>query len=400
MTIHESFAHIRAGAQPDGFDPYPLYRAMREFAPVWQSPWGDWYLSSFAAVEKTMTDASLLRSPPGVEQAGAGGLVDIGAVIARYLRGWLLFSDQPAHAALRRTMVGIFRERDAAAVRPQVAALCRASVESIGACRADVVSAITTPLPINIISDQVGIPEADRGMIAGWAFVLREILDSGPGNDPEGAAATVARIQDYFLNLLRDETWLRNQGSERFRSLVTGFPPELVAINLSMLVLAGHETTVHVIGSMLYHAALRPDLWRRLQSNRALVPAMVAEALRYESPVQKICRWTTSPTEIEGTVVGADAPLVLLIGAAHRDPARYADPETFSLDRVNTSHLAFGRGAHLCVGRALALIEAEAVLETLLDCWQEVEVGDGGCQWHNNSSLRGPRHLDLAWRMR
>ena len=396
--LRAEFAALRAGCQPDGFDPYPVYRSLREFAPVWRAPWGDWYVSGFEDASKAATDASLRRSPPRERADGAGGVTGLSGRIAGFFREWLVFCDPPEHALLRREILRLFLARDADALVPEITSIGKTLVAELPADHGDVVAALTYPLPVNVISGIVGIPDADRRKLAGWTHVMRDTLDSGVGENDGRTAAIVEEIQSYYIELVRDRTWLNSPAGIRFAPLLKMFPAETIAANLALLVFTGHDTTVHLIGSMLLHLSLRPDLWRRLLSEPGLVPAVVAETLRYESPIQKLCRWTSSAFELGGEHIPGGAAIVLLFGAANRDPAQFSQPDIFDIDREPRNHLAFGRGAHLCVGRPLAIVEAETMLRILLDCWQEIEVSPAGWHWYNNSSVRGLSRLNLSWR--
>jgi hypothetical protein len=287
--------------------------------------------------------------------------------------------------------------RDAAALRRTVGKLCLATLNGGGDGRGDFMELIAGVVPVRVMLELLGIPPTDQRQVVQWSSVLRRILDSGLSENDTEATATVAAIQRYFLDLVRDEGWRTSKPGGRLKPLIEAFPAEAVAANLAMLAFAGQETTTHLIGSMLLHLGRRPDLWRRLRREPDRAAGAVGEALRLESPVQKICRWPHGAIEIGGATVADGELLVLLVGAAHRDPAEYGEPDVYDIDRPAGGQLAFGWGIHLCLGRPLALLEAETMLHVLLDQWREIDACDGGWAWLNNSSFRGLRRLDLAW---
>jgi cytochrome P450 len=292
---------------------------------------------------------------------------------------------------------GLFQAMDPDALGPAIAAICTELLDEAPQDGGDFVRLVAAPLPAAVIVRLLGIPQSDTPRIVGWARDLRRLLDSGPGDGEAEAAATVAAMGDYFLALLRDDAWRKGQPAAALSGLVANYPETAVAANLAMLAFAGHETTVHLIGSLVLHLARRPGLWSRLRAEPVRIPAAVAEALRFESPVQKLCRWTEGPIAFDSVTVPDGQLLVLLIGAANRDPAIFPEPDAFDIDRAPGVQLGFGRGAHLCLGRSLALLEAETVLKVLLRRWDGVAVADGGWAWLNNSSFRGLRRLDLGW---
>jgi hypothetical protein len=397
-AAESAFALLRSGSQPANYDPYPLYHRVRRHAPAWESPWGDWYVSSFDAVAHAFGHPACALSPWG-RKAREANPENIDARIADAIGDWLLFADPPEHEQLRQELVKPLTPPAVAALEPVIAETCRSLLPQNGACRAEIVSALTQPLPVAVIAHLVGIPPADHHRIAAWARALRIILDT-PGSGESGLQEAMSEMRDYFLALAQDPVWLRGQegaGRNGLSALIKKLPPQVTAANLALLVFAGHETTVHLMGSLLLNLALRPHLWALLRAKPELITGAVAEALRFESPVQKMCRWTSDRVELAGHVIPPHQTLVLLLGAANRDPARFVNPDRFDIERGASLHLSFGRGRHQCLGRLLAMLEASTLLRALLPRWRSISVEQGGFQWLNNSSFRGLTRLDLAF---
>jgi cytochrome P450 len=398
-VAERQFAMLRSGTQPEGFDPYPLYHEIRQSAPVWHSPWGDWYLSSYAAVAAALTHPACDRSPWG-RQASRENRPSQDSPIASFFGEWLLFCDPCEHEKLRQELLKPFASGSVAALQPVVTELCQSLVPDDGSCFAEIVGTIAQPFPAALIARLIGIPRADLDLVADWARLLRTVLDDPIRNGKE-AEPSLRDMRSYFFALVKDPAWIRSQsaaGNRGFSSLANNFPPEVAAANLELLVFSGHETTVHLIGSLLFHLALRPQMWTLLRARPDLIHNAVSEALRLESPIQKICRWSQDRFEISNVAIPPFQTLVLLLGAANRDPARFADPDSFDIGRDCSNHLAFGRSRHLCLGRSLAMLEASILLGALLERWTAVALVEDGWQWLNNSSFRGLRYLKLEWR--
>jgi cytochrome P450 len=168
---------------------------------------------------------------------------------------------------------------------------------------------------------------------------------------------------------------------------------EVAGRNVAFLALAGYETTAHLIGSMVFLLSRNPSQWHALCADQELAGQAVSETLRLESPLNKVCRWAERQTELGGVELTAGQLIVLLIGAANRDPLRFSNPHEFVLSRPAGGHLAFGRGAHFCLGKALAELEATAVLKRLTERFTAIDAVEGGAAWMRNSSIRGLKEL-------
>lgn len=380
------FITLRSGFTQPGYAPYQDYHRLRAHAPVWRAPWGDWYLSSSRAV----TDA--FAHPACSSRRGLSEMA-MPHDVARFFADWLLFLDPPEHVRLRHALMGMFTPSRIATLEPSIARIAETLIPGEEGSL-DFVTAFAKLLPVMIIADLVGMPRTDQDRIPAWAEVIRGAFDDLP--EPQSQLPhAVLDMRSYFLDLVTDPTWRR--GSD-FRRILQSTPKEALAAHMAFLVFAGHETTVHLLASMMQLLAVRPADWRRLQDAPALARSAVEETLRFESPVQKIMRRTAESVTIEGITIPGNQSLVLLLGAANRDPARFTRPDEFIIDRTPQGQIAFGLGGHLCLGRSLALLEATVALQVLLRQWAEVSIGDGGWSWHVNASFRGLERLDLRWR--
>jgi cytochrome P450 len=242
----------------------------------------------------------------------------------------------------------------------------------------DLVTHLTYPLPIGVITALLGVPAADRGRFRRLAEALTAVLEvRWTAEDRRLAHEAALELEDYFTHLVAQR---RAQPED---DLVTALAAahdaggeqlsgaELMG-NLTLLLVAGFETTTNLLGNGIVLLLDHPAHAERLRTDPALAAPLVEEVLRVESPVQLTERYTTRPTVIGGTEVPADAELVLLLGAANRDPARFDRPGVFDPDRPGNAPLSFGAGAHYCLGAPLARLEAQIALPALLRRFPEL----------------------------
>jgi cytochrome P450 len=377
--------YVRAGVFRGATDIHAIHDDMRNRAPVWHAPWGDVYVTTYDLVSACLVNSKLSHVPP------------VGSDPARSaLHDWLMYQEGSTHAAIRQALRRPFAGKGMAALQPIIAEAIATlvSTSDFGAV-VNVVSAFTRAVPERVICRLLGVPEEDMPLIRAWSASIRGLLDAG-FDDAFGARANAAdEMSDYFI------AHLRGLLTGKDLPLLLTDLPEMVdrlglavtGRNIAFLAFAGHETTVHLLGNMLFHLAHTPDQWSALRADRKLVVQAVAETLRLESPVQKICRWPQEAIDLDGQMIDKGQIVVLLVGAANRDPAQFAHPSRFNLDRPGRQNLAFGRGAHVCIGRALAEMEGAMVLDAVLARWKTIEPINAA--WMDNSSIRGLDTLSL-----
>lgn len=379
VAADERFAEVRAGARRCENDLYGLYDTMRSEAPFWRAPWGDVYLSSWQLADEALSNRRLSHALPLPPDPSS-------PVFA-----WMLFQEGTEHALLRRAFQAPFAGGSSTLAR-SVEAIVEDALDRVPRDEpVDVVGAFTRTIPERVIGVLMGVPDEDLPLLREWSAEIRTALDTDMAVIASQRA--IAELTDYFKHQLQG----RSNGMFDVSGLVDAAGPRTAAANLAFIAFAGHETTVHLIASMLFHLALAPDVWRALRGTPAMAPAVVSEALRLESPVQKISRWALDDVVFAGgNRVHEGEEVVVLVGAANRDPARYTHPHRMDPSRPATTHLAFGKGVHTCLGRALALMEGEAVLRHLAGSVKEISLEDGGWEWMANSSFRGLSRLTVT----
>jgi cytochrome P450 len=386
-------------------DPYPGYARWRAERPVARPRERLYVLSRFADCEAVLADPAFGRAEeddarltPGQAQAFARRAE---AVNARSL----LRLNPPDHTRLRRLVSRAFTPARVRELAPRIealtAALLGAAFDGPGG-RFDLISGLALPLPVAVISELLGIPEADRPRLVAWSDALARALDPGfliP--EEHRARQREARLEfaAYLRGLLPSRR--RSPGDDLISALLgagdaDGALTEEELLGLCMLLLiAGHETTRSLIGSAVLALLRNPAELAVLAADDSRVEQAVEEVLRYDPPVQLLGRFALRPTSVAGHAIDAGSFVLMFLGAANRDPELCPDPDRFSVGRGMRRHLAFGHGIHFCLGAPLARLEATIALRQLLPLLPRVEIA-GEPQWKPNTVLRGLEHLWLA----
>jgi hypothetical protein len=366
---------------------------MRHAAPLWRSPWGDVYLSSFELVDQALTSRAMSHAlQPGAPNGG--GRETDGSPIA----DWLMFMDGREHMSMRRAFQGPFAAGDGSLVH-RVAAIVDEQMSTVELdCPIDAVAQFTRAIPERVIGGMLGLPQADLPLLRTWSGDIRTALDTGMESIAAGKADAAADLTGYFADVLsRKAAGDAIVGDFNVGDLIDAVGVRTAASNLAFIAFAGYETTVHLLGSMLFHLSNRPDVWDALRETPELAPVVVSEALRLESPVQKVCRWALGDIELTGGHrLHKGEYVVLLLGAANRDPARFETPDQINLSQAQNIHVGFGKGLHACLGRGLAMIEGTAVLRWLTGRIRTIPATGHDLEWIPNSSFRGLQRLPIT----
>ncbi|HZU72425.1 MAG TPA: cytochrome P450 [Acidimicrobiales bacterium] len=363
-------------------DPYPHYARVRATDPVYQSPaTSSWVLTGYAEVVTALRDHGRFSSAP----LGSG---------IEGMRS-LIGSDPPDHTALRRivqphfipSVVAALEPRVRSAAQPFVAAFIRAAEQGT----ADLVDEIAYPVPVTVIADLLGIPAERREDFKRWSDAMIGGI-GGSGRD----ASVYGEMFGFFAGEI--DRRRAEPGPDLISALVNGREPlsqrELLMFCMLLLV-AGNETTTNLLGNLMMVLLDRPDVAKRISAEPACIPAVVEECLRFDSPVQALWRQVREDTTLGGKELAAGSSVVVLYGAANRDPAKYPEPDTFDPDRNPKDHVAFGSGIHLCLGASLARLEARVVMEELAPVLTSLQLA-GTPERVVNPIVRGLRRLPLS----
>jgi cytochrome P450 len=387
-------------------DPYPQWRALREEDPVHQSPLGIWLLLRYDDALHFLRDPSL-----SVEDANANpGPLD--QIIQEALgdrrneeRGEsaMLNRDPPDHTRLRRLVSKAFTPRAIEALRPRIQELVDGTLDRVAPTgKMELVGDLAFPLPFVVISEMLGMPEADQKQLREWSGTIVRTLE--PTVDPDLIRA-IADASDAMTAFIGDViAWKRkNPADDMLSALIAAeehgdvLTDAELTEQVTLLYIAGHETTVNLIGNgVLALLRNRPQL-ERLEADRSLDANAVEELLRFDPPVQMTRRVTLEDVDVDGRKIEKGTFVALVLASANRDPAHWGDDaETLDLGREGAhSHLAFGGGAHYCLGAALARLEGQVAIGSLVRRFPGLEQA-GDPVWNGRINLRGLDYLPLS----
>ncbi len=403
IFIRKSLAH-------PGFvsNPYPLYRWLRENAPVRKDPLAPvWVLTRYADVALALKDSRFKKDPfaaerlagPVREQLGVdvSGRSDVETVS-------MLFLDPPQHTRIRQLFVRAFTPRRIENLRPKIQQICDerlAAVRSTGAM--DVIETIAYPLPIIVIADLLGFPAADFQRFKKWSddFAAALALNAS-AQQHAAAAASHDELRAYFDDLVPR---LQQEPGDNLISAFLQMEGETgsmtrdeLFINATLLLAAGHETTTNLIGNGMLALLRHPDQLRLLRDDPTLIESAVEELFRFDSPVQWMSRVVGEEIELAGTKLPPGALILGSFGAANRDPTQFDRPETFDIRRKENKHLSLGLGAHYCLGAALARMEAQVAIGTMVRTLPNLRLAPGfKPKWKKGLTFRALKNLNVRF---
>ncbi len=389
-------------------DPYPVYRALQakyRVYPTGRLLGGTCLLPRYDDVVAVLSDArfSVDRRQADVFKRWQP-FRGLSPEFAQAIQSTLLMIDPPAHTRLRRLVNKAFTPRVVDGLRSRVQTLVDELLDAAaGRGEMELIHDLAYPLPVTVIADLLGIPIDDRARFKQWSDTLAVVLD--PLQAADGLTPT-ERAYDEIAAYMRPIYSARRAAprDDLISALVAVEDQgqtltEIELLSLTMLILgAGHETTTNLIANAVLALLRNPSERRRLQDDPSLITSAVEECLRYDSPVQLTDRVATVDCEIAGHPIRKGGLVALLLGAANRDPARFPEPDRFDVSRTDNRHLSFGHGAHFCLGAALARLEAQIAIATLLRRFPDFDGESAPKEWKRSMILRGPTSLRLSWK--
>src|SRR5918996_1105814 len=319
-------------------DPYPFYRQLREQDPVHQTPMGFWVLTRYDDCVAVLRDARFGREEFQQMLSAVYGGED-----SDRLPRSMLFRDPPDHTRLRALVSKAFTPRVVEQMRDHIQEIVdRLLDRALGQGGMDVMEDLAYPLPVTVICEMLGVPVDDHASIRGWSADIARSLDA--------------------IGLPSDQG-IVDRGRVARRALAD------------------------------YFRALVPERRARPQADPSLVPNAIEELLRYDSPVQRTARMTTTDVAIDGRPIAKGTMVVTALGAANRDPAQFPDPDRLDVSRRDVRHISFGYGIHFCLGAPLARVEGQIALGTLLRRAPGLALAEPSPEWRESSVLRGLKRL-------
>lgn len=385
-------------------NPYPSFDRLRAAEPVHRLPLGFIVLSRYEDVNfvlkdkrfgKTFAERMTLRAGPQIMEEP----------VFRSMSKWMMWVNPPDHTRLRGLVTKAFVARRMEDMRPRIQAMVDGIIDRMQKKDGgDLIRDFAFALPVGVICDMLGIPEADVPMFIGAVANAAKLLDPVmlSREDIDEANGHFRSMADYFAHLF--ERRRAAPGNDLTSHLLAAeeagdkLTMEELTANMIQLFSAGHETSINLLGNGLLALFRHPEQLKLLREDPSLAPNAVEELLRYDSPVQAAGRDAMEDVEVGGVKLTRGEPIVCLLGAANRDPAVFLDPARLDIRRTNTRHLSFGGGSHFCIGAQLARIEAEVALVTLLRRLPNLRVENPDApDWRMMFVIRGLNSLPATW---
>jgi cytochrome P450 len=382
-------------------DPYDVYRRLRDEAPVYYSErYGFYALSRFADVLAAHRDWQAFSSAHGVELFTLSRDPE---EVRRYRN--IIMMDPPEHDRLRALVSRVFTPRAVSALEPMIRGVVCSFLDPLNdTLEFDAVADFAAPFPVEVISSMLGVPEGDRQQIR---HRIDLSLHREPGQMAPSSQNQQAMLENgiYFHELTVEKR--RNPGDDMLSRLTqvtvdrgdgveTGLDDAEITGFASLLGGAGAETVTKLVGNAVVLFSRHPDQWQKIVDDRAKIPRAVEEILRYWPPSQYQGRYSVAESEFEGGTIAADFPVLLITGAATRDPREFARPDEFDIERQPGITIGFGHGVHSCLGAALARMESRIAVEEIGNRWQRLEVDEAGLRRVRMANVAGYSNVPVG----
>lgn len=375
-------------------DPYPVYRALRDEAPAYYNEERDfWAYSRHQDVLHAFRDPVTYSNKRGVSIDRMGDAEQVMSFLGM---------DPPEHGRLRTLVSRGFTPRRVAELEPGIRALATHYIDAfIERGRCDFVDEFAGKLPMDVVSEMLGVPASDRDELRAWADLVLHREEGSQSVPAEGRAAA-GRLIGYFARHV-DERRRRPGGDDLSDALIAAevegerlSDREIIAF-LFLMVIAGNETTTKLLANALYWISKNPIQRERVERDPKLVAGWVEETLRYDPSSQLIARTTTCPVELHGHKIPEGSRVALLIGSANRDERVFEEPDRYDVLRNTSASLAFGQGTHFCLGASLARLEARVSLEEIRRRLPAFEIHAEGLVRVHSSNVRGFARMPLSF---
>lgn len=384
-------------------NPYPLYHRLRQEDPVHWDPYlHAWVVTRYADVLTVFQRFSAQRTPTP-EQLTALGLASL-APLAQVMVRQMLFLDPPAHARVRGLASQAFTPRRVERLRSHIQDITHSLLDAVrDKGQMEMIADLARPLPAIVTAELLGVPISDWRQLTAWSADFAQVLGNFQHN-PERAPQVLRSLGEmtaYFQAAVAQQRMHPREGliGALLTAEVDGdrLSEEEVVANTIVTMVGGQETTTNLIGNSILTLLRHPEELERLREDLSLLPPAVEELLRYESPSQHTARLAPEDVVLGGKMIGKRQAVIAVMGAANRDPERFAEPDRLDLGRQDNRHVAFAWAAHFCFGAPLARIEGQVALEAVLRRMPRLRLAGGPLQWRENLGLRGLTALPVKF---
>ncbi|GAA2664061.1 cytochrome P450 [Nonomuraea recticatena] len=381
--------------------PYAVYDELRREAPVsFFEPTGQWLIARHADVNALLRDRRLGRSYLHLathEEFGREPEPDFQEPFWRVIRAGMLDVEPPVHTRLRRLVSKAFTPRMVESMRPRVRAIVEGLVDDfVEKGGGDLIAEVAEPLPVTVIAEMLGVPDADRHLLRPWSADICGMYELNPSQEAQHTAVRAAsEFSDYLKGLARARRAAPGEDLISALAQIEELTEDELVGTCVLLLNAGHEATVNVTGNGWWSLFRNPSELVRLREDLSLLPTAVEELMRYDTPLQMFERWVLEDIEVGGVSIPKGVEIALLFGSANRDPEVFDRPDTLDVGRADNPHISFGAGIHFCLGAPLARIELVESFGALLRRAPDIALVEEP-EWNPGYIIRGLRSLDVS----
>ncbi len=379
-------------------NPYPFYDALRAYAPIFYwDVWGIWFLTRYE-------DCNALLRDPRLGHGGTGTPPPEQAALSNMMSHWMLMRDPPDHTRLRSLVHKAFTPRMVAQLRGAIHEITDGLLDAaLGDKETDLIASFAYPLPVAVICAMLGVPQADHLRFHGWSNAIARSLDLTEDEAVYVRASAAAEELTGYLEALLAQRRAAPQ-ADLLSALAAAeesgdrLSKEELFATCALLLIAGHETTINLIGNGALALLRNPEQWHRLGAEPTLVQSAVEELLRFDSPVQMTSRIVLEEFDYQGVTFRRGQQIAFFLGAANHDPEQFFEPARLDIGRGDNRHLAFGGGIHYCLGAPLARLEGEIAFQTLIHRAPRLALATDTVVYRDNFVLRGLESLPVFTR--
>jgi cytochrome P450 len=385
-------------------DPYPIYARLRAEAPVHRSPVGVWLVLGYDEAVRILRDHDNFSVDHSNRLNTEATGETLGPTSAeRGMENIMLFKDPPDHTRLRGLVNKAFTPRVVESMRARIVEIVNGLIDAVEPRgEMDVIADFAYPLPVTVIAEMLGIPEEDREGFKRWSRQIAPILDPVISDEVFYQIAEAGLgLAVYFDELVAKRR--EAPGDDLITELIHAeeagdrLTPEELRATLILLLVAGHETTMNLIGNGTLALLRNPSEMERLRADPSLAKTATDELLRFDGSVHLTARTATSDVAIGGVTIAKGEMAMVILGAANRDPAQFPDPDRLDIGRDPNRHLAFSAGGHFCVGATLARAEGQVAFATLARRLPRMRLADPDPAYRATITLRGLQALPVTF---